>query len=52
MAEKLTCSVHHVGLTTPVFDQARAFFCDVLGFDVVGNDRNIPQSSCPMARCS
>lgn len=36
MTDKLTCGVHHIGLTVPDLDQARAFFCDVLGFDEVG----------------
>ncbi|WP_313337492.1 VOC family protein [Sphingobium yanoikuyae] len=42
MAEKLTCGVHHVGLTVPDLDQARAFFCDVLGFDLVGGKPDYP----------
>ena len=42
MAEKLTCGVHHVGLTVPDLDQARSFFCDVLGFDVVGRKSDYP----------
>ena len=36
MAEKLTRGVHHIGLTVPDLDQARGFFCGVLGFDEVG----------------
>ena len=36
MTDKLTCGVHHIGLTVPDLDQARAFFCGVLGFDEVG----------------
>jgi catechol 2,3-dioxygenase-like lactoylglutathione lyase family enzyme len=36
MTGKLTCGVHHIGLTVPDLDQARAFFCGVLGFDEVG----------------
>ncbi len=36
MIEKLTRGVHHIGLTVPDLDQARAFFCDLLGFDEVG----------------
>ena len=36
MTEKLTRGVHHIGLTVPDLDQARAFFCGVLGFDEVG----------------
>lgn len=42
MAEKLTCGVHHVGLTVPDLDQAREFFCDVLGFDLVGGKPDYP----------
>ena len=36
MTDKLTRGVHHIGLTVPDLDQARHFFCDVLGFDEVG----------------
>jgi len=36
MTDKLTRGVHHIGLTVPDLDQARAFFCDVLGFELVG----------------
>ena len=36
MTNKLTRGVHHVGLTVPDLDQARSFFCGVLGFDEVG----------------
>ena len=36
MTEKLTRGVHHIGLTVPDLDEARAFFCGVLGFDEVG----------------
>lgn len=36
MTEKLTRGVHHIGLTVPDLDEARAFFCEVLGFDEVG----------------
>lgn len=36
MTDKLTRGVHHIGLTVPDLDQARAFFCGVLGFDEVG----------------
>ena len=42
MAEKLTRGVHHIGLTVPDLDQARAFFCGVLGFDEVGRVPNYP----------
>lgn len=36
MTGRLTQGVHHVGLTVPDLDQARAFFCGILGFDEVG----------------
>lgn len=36
MTDKLTCGVHHIGLTVPDLDQARAFFCGILGFDETG----------------
>ncbi len=36
MTEKLTRGAHHIGLTVPDLDEARAFFCGVLGFDEVG----------------
>ena len=39
MTDKLTRGVHHIGLTVPDLEQARAFFCDVLGFDEV---RGVP----------
>jgi len=42
MAVKLTAGVHHVGLTVRDLDEARAFFCDVLGFDVVGGKPDYP----------
>lgn len=42
MNDKLTCGVHHVGLTVPDLEQARAFFCDVLGFEVVGGVPDYP----------
>jgi catechol 2,3-dioxygenase-like lactoylglutathione lyase family enzyme len=42
MTGKLTCGVHHVGLTVPDLDQARSFFCDVLGFDEVGGVPDYP----------
>ncbi|WP_442680463.1 VOC family protein [Sphingomonas sp. ASY06-1R] len=42
MTDKLTCGVHHVGLTVPDLDQARAFFCGVLGFDQVGGVPDYP----------
>ena len=36
MTEKLTLGVHHIGLTVPDLNEARDFFCGVLGFDEVG----------------
>ncbi|WP_372730848.1 VOC family protein [Novosphingobium sp.] len=42
MTDKLTCGVHHVGLTVPDLEQARAFFCDLLGFEVVGGVPDYP----------
>lgn len=36
MTDKLTIGVHHIGLTVPDLDQARDFFCGLLGFDEVG----------------
>lgn len=42
MTDKLTRGVHHLGLTVPDLDQARAFFCGVLGFDEVGGVPDYP----------
>lgn len=42
MTTKLTRGVHHVGLTVPDLDQARGFFCDVLGFVEVGGVPEYP----------
>ena len=42
MTDRLTCGVHHVGLTVPDLEQARSFFCDVLGFEVVGGVPDYP----------
>jgi len=36
MTNTLTRGVHHIGLTVPDLDAARAFFCETLGFDEVG----------------
>ncbi|QAY75853.1 VOC family protein [Sphingosinicella sp. BN140058] len=36
MTNRLTRGVHHIGLTVPDLDAARAFFCETLGFDQVG----------------
>lgn len=42
MTDNLTCGIHHIGLTVPDLDQARAFFCGVLGFDEVGGVPDYP----------
>ena len=42
MTDRLTRGVHHVGLTVPDLDQARAFFCGTLGFDEVGGVPDYP----------
>ncbi|PXA96431.1 glyoxalase [Nostoc sp. 3335mG] len=42
MTKALTRGVHHVGLTVPDLDEARSFFCGVLGFDEVGGVPDYP----------
>ena len=42
MTGRLTQGVHHVGLTVPDLDQARAFFCGTLNFDEVGGVPSYP----------
>ena len=42
MTGKLTQGVHHVGLTVPDLEQARAFFCGTLGFTEVGGLPDYP----------
>lgn len=42
MTDKLTCGVHHIGLTVPDLDQARNFFCGLLGFDEIGGVPDYP----------
>lgn len=42
MTQKLTRGVHHAGLTVPDLDQARSFFCGLLGFDEVGGVPSYP----------
>lgn len=42
MNKALTRGVHHVGLTVPDLDEAREFFCGVLGFDEVGGVPDYP----------
>ena len=36
MPDALIAGAHHIGLTVPDIDATRAFFTDILGFDVVG----------------
>ena len=40
--EPLTLGVHHVGLAVPDLDAAQRFFCDVLGWRVVGEVPDYP----------
>lgn len=42
MTDKLTRGVHHIGLTVPDLDEARAFFCGALGFDEIGGVPEYP----------
>ncbi len=42
MTDTLTRGVHHIGLTVPDLDQARDFFCGVLGFEEVGGVPDYP----------
>jgi catechol 2,3-dioxygenase-like lactoylglutathione lyase family enzyme len=42
MTEPLTSGVHHVGLAVPDLDAAQAFFCDGLGWRVVGGKPDYP----------
>jgi catechol 2,3-dioxygenase-like lactoylglutathione lyase family enzyme len=42
MTDKLTRGVHHIGLTVPDLDEARAFFCEILGFEEVGGVPDYP----------
>ncbi len=42
MTDKLTRGVHHIGLTVPDLNEARNFFCGILGFDEVGGVRDYP----------
>lgn len=36
MSDAVTQGAHHIGLTVPDINETRAFFTDVLGYDVVG----------------
>lgn len=42
MTRTFTQGVHHVGLTVPDLEQARAFFCGTLGFAEVGGVPDYP----------
>ena len=42
MTERLTRGAHHIGLTVPDLDAARDFFCEALGFTVVGGAPDYP----------
>jgi len=42
MTDKLTCGVHHVGLAVPDLVSAQHFFCDLLGWNVVGGRPDYP----------
>lgn len=42
MDQALTLGVHHAGLTVPDLDVAVAFFCDALGYALVGENPAYP----------
>lgn len=42
MTTSLTTGVHHVGLALPDIDAARDFFCDALGYQLVGGVPDYP----------
>lgn len=42
MTQALTRGAHHVGLAVPDLDAARNFFCDALGWQVVGGNADYP----------
>jgi len=42
MTRPFTSGVHHVGLAVPDLDAAQAFFCDRLGWQVVGGNPDYP----------
>lgn len=42
MTQPLTTGAHHVGLSVPDLDAASIFFCDALGFSVVGEVPDYP----------
>lgn len=42
MTDKLTLGAHHIGLTVPDIEATRAFFCDALGYALVGGVADYP----------
>lgn len=42
MTESLTRGAHHIGLSVPDLDSAATFFCDALGFKIVGERPDYP----------
>ncbi len=44
MIQSLTQGVHHVGLAVKNLEQTRAFFCDELGFKIVGGVPDYPST--------
>lgn len=42
MTEKLTQGAHHIGLTVPDIEATKAFFCDALGYALVGGVADYP----------
>lgn len=42
MTKVLTTGVHHVGLAVPDIEAARAFFCEALGYKLVGGVADYP----------
>lgn len=42
MTKNLTTGVHHVGLTVPDIEATRDFFCEVLGYELVGGVPDYP----------
>jgi catechol 2,3-dioxygenase-like lactoylglutathione lyase family enzyme len=42
MTQALTTGAHHVGLAVPDVEATRAFFCDALGYHVVGGAPDYP----------
>lgn len=42
MDRAMTLGAHHVGLAVPDLDAARGFFCDALGYGVVGEVPDYP----------